>query len=301
MESVRFPLFLLCALLVLGTGCARRADSPVASATQAKPQFPADDLNRPVNLKSPAKRVVAIGPGAVETMFALNAGGLLVGRDDYADFPTKAKQIAVAGNYQGPNIEQCLALRPDLIIVQGETSNRARFDDWQRKIGVPVAALTTTSLLSLGKDIEKISAWIGKPNEGAVLGDNFQAPPPFSPDAPRALVQTGDSPGWIAGSGTLVSDAVRFAGLRNIADELKIKGYQQVNIESLLVKQPDVVVVPSKKPRAQVLAQLRASGPLSRLKCVKRGRILVVDPDLLLRPGPRLMLGVEELKKQRGK
>lgn len=62
-------------------------------------------------------------------MFALGAGAQVVGRDDYATEPPVARKIAIGGSFTGPNVEQCLALHPDLIIVQGETNNGARFNE----------------------------------------------------------------------------------------------------------------------------------------------------------------------------
>lgn len=263
------------------------------------PAFPADDLGRPIALKQPAKRVVVIGPGAVETMFALDAQSQLVGRDDYANFPLAAKKVAIGGNYQGPNIEGCLALRPDLVVVQGETSNRAKFEDWQSKLGIPVAALTTTNFADLAKDFRKLGAWIGKGARAGALAKSFEALPLAPRNAPRALIKLNEGDNWIAGGGTLVSDAVSRGGYANIADDLGIKGYKEINVESLLVKQPDVVIVPSTKPKSQVLARLRANAALSALKCVRAGRVVVVDSDFLLRPGPRLLTGVKQLRAER--
>lgn len=263
--------------------------------------FPNDDFGRPINLKAPAKRVVLIGPGEIETMFYLGAGGQLVGRDSYSNYPPAALKVAVGGDYQGPNIEQCIALRPDLVIVAEETTNKARFDEWQKKIGVPVAALTGTNFAALAGDFRKLGAWVGKDAQAEALAKQFEAPVPGYTVVYRALIQSGDSPGWIAGRGTLVSDTARRAGYGNIADELGIDHYKQINFESLLAHQPDVIIVPSKKPKAQVLAALRANAALSKLACVQKGHVVVVDGDLLLRPGPRLLQGVEQLQKQSGK
>lgn len=271
-------------------------DSPLKPVQLGAPAFPADDLGRPIKLKQPAQRVVAIGPGLVETLFDLKAEKQLVGRDDFADFPPQAKRVAIGGNFQGPNIEQCLALQPDLVIVQGETSNKGKFDDWQSKLGVPVAALTTTNFADLAKDFRKVGAWVGKSKEAQAMAKEFEGLTPASKNAPRALVQTGDEAGWIAGSGTLVADAISRGGFRNIADDLGIQGYKQINIESVLVKQPDVLIVPSKKTKPEVLASLRASQALAKLACVQQGHVVVVDGDFLLRPGPRLLQGVQQLR-----
>lgn len=230
-------------------------------------------------------------------MFAIGAGTQLVGKDDYANYPAEAKKVAVGGNYQGPNIEQCVALRPDLVIVAEETSNVSRFNEWQKKIGVPVAALTGTNFKALAADFRKLGAWVGKTTEAEALAKQFEIPLPKV--IATALVQTGDSPGWIAGKGTLVADAVRHAGFSNIADTLNIDGYKEINFESLLVHPPDVIVIPSDKPKPQVLAGLRANAALSKLPCVEKGRILVVSGDLLLQPRPRLLQGVKQLQGQK--
>ncbi len=301
-----FSRFLALALvpLVFTGGCARRSEQSLSDANQLKPialgvtAFPNDDLGRPVNLKAPAKRVVIIGPGAVETMFQIGAGAQLVGRDDFSNYPAAATKVAVGGTFNGPNVEQCLALRPDLVIVAEETTNVAHFNDWQSKIGVPVASLNGTNFRALAADFRKLGVWVGQPTKAEALAKKFEAPVPSYVVIYRSLIETGDSPGWIAGRNTLVADTARRAGYGNIADELKIDGYKAINVESLLVHPPDVIIVPSSKPKAQVLASLRADAGLSKLPCVQKGHIVVVDGDLLLRPGPRLLQGVEQLQQQ---
>jgi ABC-type hemin transport system substrate-binding protein len=53
-----------------------------------------------------------LGQGANERVFALGAQKALVGRDDYADFPPLRRKSRYAGNYTGPSVEKCIALRP---------------------------------------------------------------------------------------------------------------------------------------------------------------------------------------------
>lgn len=258
--------------------------------------MPADDLGRVIELKAPAKRAIVIGPGAIETVYVLGAQKSLVGRDSYADFPLEAKKIRSAGDFQGPNIEVCIALRPDLIIVQGETWDKARVEDWQSKIGAPVAALTPTSLEKLARDIEKIGAWFGKSAPAKTLATRFHALSNAKKDGPTILAETGRSPLWVAGAGTFIGDAIERAGARNAAKLLGVKGYQQLSNEVLLAKGPDFYLVASKKSREVELKQLRAHATLSQLNCVKQGKVIVIDGDLILRPGPRLLQGIALLK-----
>lgn len=295
----RRALVLLPFLLLAGCQNAPPTAAPVVSPVVSSFASPKDDLGREIPLKAPAKRVIAIGPGAIETIFALGAGKSLVGRDDYADFPIQAKKVAIAGDYKGPNVEKSIALRPDLVIVQGETWDKARVEQWQTQIGAPVAALVATNLLEVAADIEKIGQWTGHDAKSSRIAASLRPKigADFAP-GPSAFIEISRSPLSTAGQKTLVDSVLSQARCNNIA---RVSGYQPYGLESLLANPPDVYIVPSKAKRDTVIQQLRADAALSKLKCVREGQVVVVDPDLILRPGPRLQQGIAQLRKAIGK
>lgn len=296
--SMKLKLLRAFPLLVLLAGCNARGPAatppPASNVAVQGAQFPTDDLDRPVNLAAPAKRVIVIGPGAIETMFAIGADKQLVGRDNYAAVPAAAKDVAIAGDFQGPNVEQAVALRPDLIIVQGETYDRARVENWQSKIGAPVAVLTPHTLKMVREDIYKMGQWTGKTAKSQKVAATLNLPAPPK-NGRKAFIEIGSSPLYSAGPDTLVGNIIEAAGFTNVA---QIKGYQPYNIESLLANPPDVYLATSDKPKAQIVAELRKSPTLSKLDCIRKGRVIVVEGDLILRPGPRLKQGIEKLREQ---
>jgi len=291
------PLGLLPLGLLAGCGAPQKINpQPGAAPVSAVSVFPRDDLGRKIALKSPARRVIVIGPGAVETVFALGAEKSLVGRDSSADFPSGSQKISIAGDYQGPNVEKSIALRPDLVIVQGETWGKARIEQWQNQIGAPVAALVATDVRGVRNGIEKIGSWLGKSADSLRIAGALQ--PRASQRAvstPSAFVEIGRSPLYTAGQKTLVGDVLKAGGFFNLA---QVSGYQTYGVESLLARQPDAYIAPLKATRETVLRQLRADAALSRLKCVREGHVVVIDSDLLLRPGPRLEQGIAQLRAQ---
>jgi ABC-type Fe3+-hydroxamate transport system substrate-binding protein len=268
---------------------------------QEKPSFvsPDDDLGRKIQLKQPARRVVVVGPGAAESLFAIGAGKTLVGRDQIVDFPRDAMAAPIVGDYLGPYPEKVAALRPDLVIVQGETYDAARADVWQTKCGAPVAILKSTDLEGVASSIEKIGSWTGTLPQAARVADKIRvAQSGTKPTSLRAVIEVQRSPFWTVGSGTLVGDVVSTAFVNSPAVDFGLKGYKQFGMESLYAKQPDVYIVTDDRPLAQVLADLRADPALSKLKCVQQGQVLAIDGDLVLRPGPRLVQGIAELNKR---
>ena len=292
---MNFKFLIPLALLLAGCAAPTKPTPPVAK-TAPVATFPTDDLGRTIALKAPAKRVITLAPGATETVFALGAQAQLVGRDQISDYPAEAAKLPVAGDYQGPNIEQTIALRPDLVIVQGETLDPARVETWQTKIGAPVAALSAHTLGEVRAGIEKIGAWTGTSDKAVTLAKTLDfARPKANASANKATVFIEIDPTslYTAGAGTLVSDVVEAGGFRNAA---KIKGYAPYNIESLLATAPDFYLAPTTKSKAEKVRELQSSPTLSKLKCVQAGRVIVINGDLILRPGPRLRQGVLELQ-----
>jgi len=290
----------LCLLLL--SGCTEetpQGSTPSTPVSVKKQLFPRDDLGREINLKAPAQRVVCIGPGATETIFALGAGSKLVGRDQVSDYPQEARKVAVAGDYNGPFIEKVIALRPDLVIVQGETYDKARAENWQQKIGVPVAILVPTSVDKVANGITKIGVWLNASEESRKLTSAFK---PYLFDKglegePKGFFEVQRSPLWTAGKGTLIYSIMGKAEIANLA--FGVSGYKQYNRETLLAKDPDLYIVAVAQPeKKRVLRELRSDKFLGKLRCVREGKIIAVSSDWVLRPGPRLLKGIEVLKRE---
>src|SRR6476661_640414 len=91
-------------------GCSRStSQEPEATSAAPASALPKDDLGREIKVSSP-RRIISLAPGVTETIFALGAGDRLAGRDQSSDFPDQAKNIAIAGDFNGPFAEKAVAL-----------------------------------------------------------------------------------------------------------------------------------------------------------------------------------------------
>ncbi len=296
----------LLASLVSLAGCnsgSRTKPSQVLSqpsSAQPSPGFasPRDDLNREVKLSAPARRVLVIGPGADETIFALGAGARIVGRDSGADYPPAITKVPVVADFHGPFIEACVAARPDLVLAQGETWNSERIEAWQTKIGAPVAALVPVKVDDVQKDADKIAAWLGVAKRSLNLDPSLSDAQRGA--APTAFIEIERSPLWTAGANTLISDVVERGHFKNVAAD--VAGYKAFSKEALLKRQPSLYIATGKAGQeARIVAELRRDPALGSLNCVRGGQVLVIPGDDLLRPGPRLSLGLGALRKARSR
>lgn len=292
---------------------ARYGDNDTSS--QVLNTTPRDDLGRVVELKATPKRVLVLGPGATEMVYALGLQGKIVGRDSASDFPAEAQKLPIIGDFNGPNIERAVAQNPDFVLIQGETYDRERIDGWQKQLGAPVAAIAATTLKGVQADARKIAVWLGRKNVKPDA-EFFNWPPGFSgggsygPDD-TAVFEVERKPLWVAGQKTLINDLMYESAMKNA---VSFSSYKQLNLEALLAKPPHYYIVSTTRlktiddmktkfatERNRVLDELRREPGLKSLECIRKGRVLIVPADWVLRPGPRMGLGLSALSKQKRK
>ena len=91
--------------------------TPVATEKAERVSFPLNvtgDNGRALTFRTPPKRIVSLSPGHTEILFAIGAGNLMVGADTFSDYPAAAQALAKV-DYSQPNLEQLVALAPDLV------------------------------------------------------------------------------------------------------------------------------------------------------------------------------------------
>jgi len=83
-------------------------------------------VDRSFPVDKPPKRVVSLVPSMTETLFDLGVGDRVVGITDYCVYPQdKVMDIAKVGGTKNPSIDQIIALKPDLVIVNQEENSKA--------------------------------------------------------------------------------------------------------------------------------------------------------------------------------
>jgi iron complex transport system substrate-binding protein len=109
---------------------------------------------------------------------------------------------------------------------------------------------------------------------------------------PTVFVEIYSKPLMTAGTGTFIDNLVTLAGGTNIGDAAG-SGYPSFSSEVLFKDNPDVYVATTGSMASPV--QIAKRSGYSGLKAVKDGRVYVIDDNLLVRPGPRLVDGLEQL------
>lgn len=263
-----------------------------------------DGLGREVKLESAAQRIVSLAPSNTEILFALGAGDQVVGRDEVSDYPEAALALPTVGGWSGFSAEAIVALEPDLVLA-AEINDPELVAELE-KLGVTVYYLSNPKTLEdLYTNIEIVATLTGR--DATKLTDSLKARV-AAVDEKLASVKekpvvfyeidaTDPSKPYTAGPGTFIDLLIARAGGQNVVTLAGITDpYPQIGLEQLVLTPPDIILL-GDAAYGQSAETVAARQGWDALKAVIDGKIFPFDDNLVSRPGPRLIDGLEALAK----
>jgi iron complex transport system substrate-binding protein len=261
-----------------------------------------DGLGRAVTLSGPAQKIVSMAPSNTEILFAIGAGPQVVGCDEFSDYPAEAKSLQSIGGSMGQySYEQVAALKPDLVLA-GEINTPEQVKALE-DLGVTVYYLSNPkSLEDLYTNLELVAQLTGRETEAAALVESLKArvkavdekvaPLSYAPVVFYEIdASTPDKP-YTAGPGTFIDLLIARAGGINLPG--LTDAYPQVSLEQIVLADPAVILLGD--ALYGTTPEIVAARPgWSEIAAVKENRVLPFDDNLVSRPGPRLVDGLEAL------
>ena len=252
-----------------------------------------------------AKRLVTIGSSTTELAFALGAGDKVVAVDVTSKHPVAALALPKVGYYRSLSAEGILSMQPDLLLGTDEMGPPPVLQQLQVS-KVQIKQLPTGSDVdNLKKRIELTAGLLGKEAAGQQLWDRIntelnEAKLLIQDKRPRVLFMlshTGTP--MMAGKDTEIDSLITLAGGINVAAE-HFSSYRQISAESLLVMQPDILIVNEMSLGDKTIEQLLALQPgLAATPAGQQQRVEVIDGTLLVGGlGPRTGQAVIELARK---
>ena len=281
-------LFLLFLVVISGT-------STSFSATQSF----MDEVGREVTFPFPPKRIVSLAPNVTEILFGLGLDEEIVGVSIHCNFPEKAKRKVRVGSYISLDFEKIASLNPDLIIATGAGNTRDMVDRLG-KLGFQTYVVYPKNFKDILLSIAHIGQVVNRGKKAKAIIEGMRRRSErvieLTQDLPRpkVLVQIGDVPIVTVGKGSFADDLVRLAGGENIAGKEK-EVYPRLGMEEILKRSPEVIVISSMDPKGDYQKILQEWTRWKTIPAVMNGRIYLIDSDLLDRPSPRIIDGLEEL------
>lgn len=228
-------------------------------------------------------RVISLSPSITELMAMLNLEKILIGRTAVDNTPQSIVDIPIVANPR-PDFERIMAIRPDLVLADKHLLNPAD-EKRLRELNLNLKTIEIDSVedwkkavMELGNLFLEQSLASRKIDEVDEAIDRAKSDP-VNPK-PKVLVAMGGSQPWVAGAASFQADVVRNAGGEYVGPD--VDKFIQVTPEQIIAWNPDIVFV-SDEP-----TMYRKDKAWSLTEAGKRGRIIGVKADLILRPGARV-------------
>ncbi len=276
--------------------------TPAATATPG-PIVVTDGLGRTVTLAKPAQRIVSMAPSNTEILFAIGAGAQVVGRDEFSNYPPEVSKIASVGGSMGNYSQEAIVnLKPDLVLAaEINTADQVKALE---NLGLTVYLLKNPSDLNgMYQNLMTIATLTGHEKETSTLVDSLKtrvqavtsklANVTSKPTVFYELDATDPNAPYTSGPGTFLNLLIDMAGGKNVGGDLS-SAWAQISIENLIVANPDFILLGDSNYGATPEA-VKARAGWSTLKAVTGGQIYPFNDDLVSRPGPRLVDGLEAL------
>ncbi len=216
----------------------------------------------------------------------------MIGRTSYCNYPPEVSSVESVGDPLNLKIERIIELKPDLVLVnrlvQIEVINKLK------QAGLRVEAFDPQTVSEVPDTIDEIADLLGAPKKGEQLRAELEKyRRPTSAENPTLVyVEIWDNPPSTFGKSSLGADMVRWVGAKNLGDML-VGDFPTTSNEAIADLNPDCIVIPeSYNKKTEDLAKRTG---FANVKAIKNGRVLIINDDILMRPGPRVLEAIKQL------
>ncbi len=283
-------------LACLSTACAAQ----VEEETESPIEF-TDQLGRTVTLDEVPQRIISLAPSNTEILYALGLGDRVVGVTKSCDYPAEVLEKPTIGGYSTPNLEEIVALSPDLVIAAPRHEDEI-IPQLEEK-GLTVLGLNAKTFDSILDAITLLGDITGNDEEASQLVADMEKRVKAVTDKvsgltedekPRVFYLTWHDPLKTSGSESLHNELIEKAGGKNIFTD--VTGVQTIDLETLVARDPQVMIagIGMGTGEDKTLLYLRGESRLENTEAGKNGSIYGIDMDLTGRSGPRIVDGLEQ-------
>lgn len=265
-----------------------------------------DVAGRQVTIKGVPQRIISLAPSDTEILFALGVGSNVVAVDDFSDYPAESKALPkIGGTSDQYNFEQIVALKPDIIFAAGLTAPDVLKKLQDLHLTVVVLGVEKTTFDSIFTDIALAGQIVGRVDQAKQLTDSMKqrvdsikAKVAAAKTKPRVyweLDATDPTKPYTVGPGRFVDDIITMAGGVNVFANAS-SAYPQISAEQVVSANPEVIILPDAAYGITVDSVLTRPG-WQRIDAVKSNHVYPIDDNLVSRPGPRVVDGIEAAAK----
>jgi iron complex transport system substrate-binding protein len=258
-----------------------------------------DEVGNRVAVPPHPQRIIALVPSLTEILFSLGLDERVVGVTDFATYPPAARKKPKIGSFFNLNLEKIISLHPDLIVASMD-GKQEKIITSLREFHLPIYRVNPKSLNDIYRSINnlgEITATLPRAHRvilsmkkrvGMVEKRVARLP------RKRVFYQVGVDPIVTVNGGTFAADLIRRAGGILVTEKNPVL-YPRYSIERVIADNPQVIIISSMSPKTNYRRFAGTWTKWRSIEAVRLHRIYVIDADLVDRPSPRIVQGLEKI------
>ncbi|MCS4540872.1 MAG: cobalamin-binding protein [Euryarchaeota archaeon] len=289
-------------IFILGAWIAYREQ--IKPKTEAEfPLLVKDDLGRSVKISKQPERVISLAPSNTEILFALELGDKIIAVTKFCDYPLNATKKEKIGGFSDINMEKVVALKPDLVLATGGVQEQIVKE--LERLNITVIALDAKNITEILANIELVGKVTGQEKSAQELTTNMKQRIKKITGKTKDLTkaqklkiyyEVWHDPLMTAGPETFIHNIIELAGGVNIFADAKIK-YPRIDPETILARNPEIIITSLGAMGGATAEQIKTRPGWNKIDAVKNNRVYEIDENILRRPGPRIIDGLEAMAK----
>ena len=300
--SFRLSLMLLLSLFVLLSACGQSTSTTTGSLPTPTPTTALDFYRTPVVFPTTApRRIVSLLPNTSEMLGALHLQSRVIAVDYYTSYPPELASLPKVSDVNGKyNVEQIVALKPDLILSWGgETKD---YDQQLKNLGLNVVDLPIANFSGVLQQILLVGRLtFTEDTAKTVVNQLLQQIKAIKTavagaPAPKVLLEVDDStPGkpYVFGGGSFGDELLQDAnGINIFHGNTGGGGYPQVTDESIFAANPQFVILTEDPAYGGNPALVYKRPNWSSIDALKLHQVYRINVNIMQHPGPRLVEGL---------
>lgn len=261
-------------------------------------------LSIPTAAEPRPMRIISLAPSTTEILFALGLNNEIVGVSSYCDYPPETNTVTKVGDFSHPNLEKIASLKPDYIFCTGLEQMPIVTELKRLKFNVYISDPSTidelfTSISDIGKltNREQDAEQLIKKMKNDIVTIQAQAGLVPLEKKVKVFIEIWHEPLMTAGKGSFVDELITLAGGINIAHDI-MRPYSNFSAEKVISANPQCIIM-TYMDKTVPLKFVEKRFGWKNIDAVKNNRVFNdINPNLLLRPGPRITEGLKEIYKR---
>ncbi|WP_079507147.1 cobalamin-binding protein [Mesobacillus jeotgali] len=248
-------------------------------------------------------RVISICPSNTEIMEFLGLTDLLVGVDDFSDWPEAVKSLPQLGPDLSIDLDLVEELKPDLVLASLSVPGMEKNVEGLKARKIPHIILNPQSLQDIENDLITTAEALNMPERGQEAAaqfrnrlENIRQKGSLARWKPKLYWEWWPKPVFTPGGINWLTEVSDAAGAENVFKDVELASVQ-TDWDDVLSRKPDYICIAWVGVRKQkVKKELITNRPgWEELDAIKGDRIFILEEELYCRPSPRLLDGLEKL------